>query len=104
MGGGTVGEVTEPKPLPDRLQSLEQLFFAVEAAVRQVAAVGLELDLVGLDLDKPCAHRARQGARSLLLVVGVRGRRGQWGDRPPDAERIPPPLEEPRRIDASPLR
>src|SRR5262249_36251774 len=91
IGGGAVGQVRQAQLLADRLQSLEQLFLAVVAAVRQVAAVSLQLYFVGLYFHKPCAHRARQLARVLLFLVriggGVRLRRG----RPPRAPPLPRP-------------
>ena len=65
--GRPVRKVRQPELLLHWRQRVEELLFAVKAAVRVVAGVGLELDLVGVDLDQACAHRAGEGPRLLLL-------------------------------------
>ncbi len=44
VGGGSVCDVVESEVAADRLQGFEELFLAVEAAIRVVALVRLELD------------------------------------------------------------
>jgi hypothetical protein len=62
VGGRAVGKVAEAKFALDRLERVEELFFAVKAAIWMVALVSFELDLVGGDLDEPrpklSSHRA----------------------------------------------
>src|SRR5712692_5215855 len=81
VGGGSVCDVVESEVAADRLQGFEQLFLAVEAAIRVVALVRLELDLVGGDVDQPRSQVSGQDARLLLLRLGVRGRARQHRDR-----------------------
>src|SRR5207247_9364224 len=67
VGGGAVRQVRKTELRAHRLEGVEQLLLAVEAAVRMVARVGLELDLPGGDLDQARAHRARELACGRLL-------------------------------------
>ena len=61
----------------NRLQGVEQLLFAVEAAVWIVPRVGLELHFVGRHLDQPRAHRGGELTCRGLLGLRVRGRAGE---------------------------
>ena len=67
VGGGAVRQVRKTELRAHRLEGVEQLLLAVEAAVRMVARVGLEFDLPGGDLDQARAHRARELACGRLL-------------------------------------
>ena len=53
----------------------------MEAAIGVVARVGLELQLVRVDLDQPSAERARHRAGLLLLGFGIRRRARQHRHR-----------------------
>ena len=55
FGGRAIREMLQPQIDTDRLERLEQLLLAVEAAVRIVARVSLKLELVRVDLDQPSA-------------------------------------------------
>src|SRR6202043_3372551 len=90
----------KPKLLPDRLELVEELFFAVEAAGRVVAGVCGQLDRVSRDLEQTSAERARQDARLLLLRFRVGGRACEHR-RGLVAELIQGELEQERRIDSA---
>src|SRR6266852_574733 len=53
VGGRAVDDVVETEVAAHRLQCLEELLLAVEAAIRVVAPVSVQLDLTGRHLDQP---------------------------------------------------
>src|SRR6267378_3944339 len=99
VGRGPICEVLQAEVALHRLELVEELLFAVEAAVRVVARVGVELNLVGRKLDQSSAERASEDARLLLLRLGVRGRAGESADGAV-AELIQRDPEQKRRVDS----
>src|SRR5438552_18749222 len=72
VGGRSIREMREAEILLHRCEGVEQLFLAVEATVRVVAGIGIELDLAGRNLDQPCTQGAGQVTSFLLLGFWVR--------------------------------
>ncbi len=101
IGRGSVGQVGEPQPLPDRLQGAEELLLAVEATVGEVAPVAFELDLMGLDLNQPCPQGAGQVTRLLQLGLGVGRRDGESSHDPLMAQLVQGQPEKEAGIDAT---
>ncbi len=80
IGGRAVREVLQAELPAHRLQGVEELLFAVEAAVGVVARVRVELDLTCRHLDQARVHRTRQGPSFGLLRLRVGRRAGQDRD------------------------
>ncbi len=100
VGGGAVREVREPHFALHRRECVEQLLFAVKAAIRMVSGVSIELDLFGGDLDQARSEECSDGARLSLLRLGVGGRAREHRNRAL-AELVHGELQEQRRVDAS---
>ena len=71
VGVRAIGEVRQPEPGTDGFERPEQLLLAVEAAVRAVAPVGLELHLAGVDLDQVRPELLGEGAGRVLFGRGI---------------------------------
>src|SRR5712691_10699371 len=100
VGGSPVGDEIETEVAAYRLQRFEQLLLAVEAAIRIVARVRLELYLIGGNLDQPRSELPGQDARLLLLRLGIRRRARQNSDGAL-AELVQRQLQQERRVAAA---
>ena len=99
----SVREMCQAQLLLHRFQRVEQLFFAVKAAVWIVARVCIELDLARVDLDQMRAHRTRERAGFVLLGLGVRRRAGQHS-RSSIAQLVHGELQQKRGVDSARVR
>src|ERR1700674_705842 len=101
--GSPIREVVEVQVALYRLERVEKLFLTVEAAIRMVAFVGVELDLVGGDLDQAHSQLTCDRSRLVLLGLGVGWRARERCDRA-FAKLVESELQQQRRVDAARIR
>jgi hypothetical protein len=71
--GRAVGQVSKTELALQRLEGVEELLFAMEAAVRVVPRVVIELYLAGRHLEQPGTQRSGKSPSLLLLRLGISG-------------------------------